>query len=77
MGSQYFGNKQDNKTNSKPTDGKLNNLTLMISLLILMYVRNEETNTTPKERDNQRIVWLIITLIGLSTVYFIFNDAGT
>jgi amino acid transporter len=52
-------------------------LTFMISLLILMYVRNEETNTTPKERDNQRIVWLIITLIGLSTVYFIFNDAGT
>jgi hypothetical protein len=52
-------------------------LTFMISLLILMYVRNEETNTTPKERDNQRIVWLIITLRGLSTVYFIFNDAGT
>ena len=24
MGSQYFGNKQDNKTNSKRTDGKLN-----------------------------------------------------
>jgi hypothetical protein len=52
-------------------------LTFMISLLIIMYVRNEETNTTPRERDNQRIVWLIITLIGLSTVYFIFSDAGT
>ena len=52
-------------------------LTFMISLLIIMYVRNEETNTTPRERDNQRIVWLIITLIGLSTIYFIFNDAGT
>ena len=52
-------------------------LTAACCILIIMYVRNEELGVLPKERDYQRVIWFISTLVGLSIIFFIYSNAGT